>query len=211
MAKAIIFDFWGTIVDNGTYSPLRQSYGILRPRMDFSQFVQKFEQALMTQTFDEQAKGFTAVCEALEVPPKPFIIDKLIGLWNKNRMMAKVYPETASVLQALKDKKYKLCLLSNTDSLITQVIERFDLAKYFDEKFLSYETGMLKTDEELPAKIIRTLKVKKEDLVIVGDSIETDIEFAEKTGIKGILVDRKGTREYKNKIKDLTELEKNLE
>ena len=153
MAKAIIFDFWGTIVDNGTYSPLRQSYSILRPQMNFSEFVQKFEQALMTQTFDEQAKGFTAVCEALEVPPKPFIIDKLIGLWNKNRMMAKLYPETISILQALKDKKYKLCLLSNTDSLITQVIERFDLAKYFDEKFLSYETGMLKTDEELPAKI----------------------------------------------------------
>mgnify|MGYP001567253348 CR=1 FL=1 len=110
MAKVILFDFWGTLVDNGTYSPLRQSYDILRPRMNFSEFVQAFEKAFMTKKFDEQAKGFAEVCDAIELPQKSFIIDKLIGLWNKNRMLAKLYPETISVLQALKDKKYNSAL-----------------------------------------------------------------------------------------------------
>ena len=211
MIKAILFDFWGTIVDNGTYSPLRQSYAILRPRMEFSEFVQIFEKTMMTKTFEEQAQGFAEVCDALGIPQKSFVIDKLIGLWNKNRMMAKLYPETASVLEALKNKKYKLCVISNTDRLIQQVIERFELAKYFDQMFLSYETGMLKTDEEFMTAVLKKLKLKKDDVIIVGDSVETDMLCAENAGIKGVLVDRKGTREYKLKIPNLTEVEKILE
>lgn len=211
MVKVILFDFWGTLVDNGTYSPLRQSYAILRPRMEFSEFVQIFEKTIMTRKFDEQAKGFEAICDALGLPSKPFIIDKLIGLWNKNRLLAKLYPETMDVIAALKKKKYKLAIVSNTDSLIQQVIERLELDKYFDEMFLSYETELLKTEKELMEIILKKMKAKKEDVVMVGDSVETDMVCAENAGIKGILVDRKGTREYKIKIKDLTELENALE
>src|SRR3989344_3533256 len=116
MTKAILFDFWGTLVENGTYSPLRQSYALLRPRMPFGEFAETFEKAFMTKKFDEQTQGFNAVCEALQIPAKPFIIDKLIGLWNKNRMLAKLYPETTKVLEELKKKGYKLCLVSNTDA-----------------------------------------------------------------------------------------------
>lgn len=210
MVKAILFDFWGTLVDNGTYSPLRQSYGILRARMSFSDFVQAFEKAFMTKKFDEQSQGFAEACNALGIPVKSFVTDKLIGLWNKNRMLAKLYPETIDVLAALKEK-YQLCLVSNTDALIQQVIERLDLAKYFDKTFFSFETGLLKTDKELIDSVVKKLKLKKEDLVMVGDSIETDIAFAENAGIKAVLVDRKGNREYKLKIKDLTELQKVLE
>ena len=132
MTKAILFDFWGTLVDNGTYSPLRQSYSILRPRMEFSAFVEHFERTFMTKKFDEQIQGFAEVCIALNIPAKEFIIDKLIGIWNKNRMLAKPYPETITVLQELKQKKYKLGLVSNTDQHIHQVLERLDLAQYFD-------------------------------------------------------------------------------
>ncbi len=211
MAKVILFDFWGTLVDNGTYSPLRQSYALLRARMEFSEFVHVFEKTMMTTKFDEQAQGFGAVCDALGIPQKSFVIDKLIGLWNKNRMMAKLYPETISVLEALKAKKYKLAIVSNTDSLIQQVIERFELDKYFDQMFLSYETGMLKTDEELMPIILKKMKAKKEDVLMVGDSVETDMLCAENAEIKGVLVDRKGTREYKLKIPNLSEVEKILE
>ena len=211
MAKAILFDFWGTLVDNGTYSPLRQSYNILRARMPFSEFVQKFEGAFMTKKFEEQAQGFSEACDALGIPVKSFVIDKLIGLWNKNRMLAKLYPETVQVLEELKGKKYKLAIISNTDQLITQVIEKFSIAKYFDETFFSCEMGLLKTDKKMFEQAIKKLGVKKDDVVVVGDSIETDIVGAESAGLKAVLVDRKDNREYKLKIKSLTDLGKVLE
>ncbi|MBW3002391.1 HAD family hydrolase [Candidatus Woesearchaeota archaeon] len=208
MAKAVLFDFWGTLVENGTYSPLRQTYNILRVRMKFSDFVIKTESVLMTKPHEDQTSAFTEVCQAFNIEPKPFIIDKLIGVWNKNKLLAKLYPETINVLEELKKKKYKLAIVSNSpNNSVEPVIEKFGLGKYFDVVALSWETGYLKTDKELFENTLKKLKVKKEDALMVGDSIPTDIEGAKNAGVNAILVDRKGSREWPEKIKDLTELD----
>ena len=205
MIKAILFDLWGTIVENGTYSPLRQSYSVIRPRMDFGEFVIKFERAFMTKQFKEQADGFVAACEALGVPARSFIIEKLVGIWNKNRMFAKLYPETLSVLSELK-MKYKLALVSNCDSFTPQVIERLELNKYFDCTVFSFETQMLKTDEGFYDTALKKLNVKKTEALVVGDSLETDIAGAKAAELGAVLIDRSGRREYSPKIKTLNEL-----
>ncbi len=208
MVKAVLFDFWGTLAENGTYSPLRQTYNILRVRMKFSDFVIKTESVLMTKPYEDQTSAFTAVCQAFNIEPKPFIIDKLIGVWNKNKLLSQLYPDTIQVLEELKKAKYKLAIVSNCpNNSVEPVIEKFGLGKYFDAVLLSWETGYLKTDKELFALAMKKLKVKKkEDVLMVGDSIPTDIEGAKNAGINAILVDRKGTREWPEKIKDLTEL-----
>ena len=208
MVKAVLFDFWGTLVENGTYSPLRQTYNILRARMRFSEFVIKTESVLMTKPYEDQASAFTAVCKEFNIEPKPFIIDKLIGIWNKNKLLAQLYPDTIKVLEELKKAKYKLAIVTNCpNNSVEPVIEKFGLGKYFDAVLMSWETGYLKTDKELFALAMAKLKVKKkEDVLMVGDSIPTDIEGAKNAGINAILVDRKGTREWPEKIKDLTQL-----
>ncbi|MBD3304616.1 HAD-IA family hydrolase [Candidatus Woesearchaeota archaeon] len=207
MAKAVLFDFWGTLVENGTYSPLRQTYNILRVRMKFSDFVIKTEEVLMTKPYEDQKTAFTEVCKAFNIEPKPFIIDKLIGVWNKNKLLAKLYPETIDVLEDLKKKKYKLAIISNCpNNSVEPVIEKFGLGKYFDAVMLSWQTGHLKTDTELFEETLKKLKAKKEDTLMVGDSIPTDIEGAKKAGVNAILVDRKGKKEWPEKIKDLTEV-----
>ena len=148
------------------------------------------------------------MCQAFNIEPKPFIIDKLIGVWNKNKLLSQLYPDTIQVLEELKKAKYKLAIVSNCpNNSVEPVIEKFGLGKYFDAVLLSWETGYLKTDKELFALAMKKLKVKKkEDVLMVGDSIPTDIEGAKNAGINAILVDRKGTREWPEKIKDLTEL-----
>lgn len=212
MVKAILFDFWGTLAENGTYSPLRQTYNILRARMRFSDFVIKTEQVLMTKKYEDQNAAFTELCKEFNIDPKPFIIDKLIGIWNKNKLLAKLYPETIDTLEELKKEGYKLAIISNSPSnSVEPVIEKFELNKYFDAIILSWETGTLKTDKEMFATAMKKLKVrKKEDVLMVGDSMPTDMEGAKNAGIKSVLVDRKDSRDYPDKIKDLTELKEFL-
>jgi len=48
-------------------------------------------------------------------------------------------------------------------------------------------------------------------LVMVGDSIDSDIKSAEKAGIKGILVDRRNVREHSVKVLSLEEVQKIVE
>jgi len=208
MAKAILFDFWGTLVENGTYSPLRQTYNILRVRMRFSDFVVKTEKVLMTKKYEDQTTAFADLCKAFNLNLKQFVIDKLIGVWNKNKLLAKPYPETVQVLEDLKKEGYKLAIVSNCpNDSVEPVIEKFELGKYFDAVLLSWETGYLKTDKEMYAEAMKKLKIRKKDNVLmVGDSIPTDIEGAKNAGIKAVLVDRKDSRDFPDKIKDLTEL-----
>jgi FMN phosphatase YigB (HAD superfamily) len=211
MVKAVFFDFWGTLVENGTYSPLKQSFSILRVRMPFSQFAEQFERALMTKSYEDQATAFTEVCKAFNVNPIPIVIEKLIGVWNKNRLLSKIYPDTIDTLKALKEKKIKIALISNApNNNVEPVLERFGMKDLFDGIFISYNEGKLKTDG-LFETAMKKLKLKKDDVISIGDSIETDIKGAEAVGIKAYLLDRKGKREFANKIQSLTEIIKLVE
>lgn len=206
MTKAIFFDFWGTLAENGTYSPLKQTFRILRVRMPFGQFAEQFERMFFTKSFEDQVEAFTQVCIAFNCPPKPFIIDKLVGVWNKNKLLAKLYPDTLNTLKTLKEKGFKLYLVSNSQSnTIEPLLEKFGMTDLFDGLFISYAQGCLKTDG-LFDKAIEKTGFAKEDIISVGDALETDIRGAEKAGIHAILLDRRNNREFPHKVMELTEL-----
>lgn len=211
MVKAVFFDFWGTLVENGTYSPLKQSYAILRLRVPFGEFVEQFEKVVMTKEYPDQAAAFTAACQSFNVPTYPIVIEKLIGVWNKNRLLAKTYEDTIPALKALKEKKIKIALISNApQNSVEQVLERYNMAELFDAILISANEGKLKT-EGLFEDALKKLKVKKGDVIAIGDSIETDIKGAEAAGIKAYLIDRRGKREHDNKIQGLAEVMKLVE
>jgi len=206
--KAIIFDLWGTLVDSGS-SSLRDVKIILRNRDDFGVYVQKLEKVFMTKKTESLEEGFREVCKAFDCPDKPFIIERLVGVWNKAWLLSKKYEETDEILEELKGK-YKLILVSNTDSISgNKAIEKHDLAKYFDVIKLSADEGKLK--EEMFKDVIKELKLKPENVTVVGDSMESDIHGAKNAGVRGILVDRRSKREYEDKILTLKELKEKLE
>ena len=205
MAKILLFDWWGTLVNNGTYSPLRQTYQLLRPRMKFGDFVHRFEDVFMTQRFETQEEAFHSVFDALNVRPKAFVMDKLIGIWNKNRLLGQEYEDTAQALAQLKTD-YTLVLCTNAECFLETIFDKFDWMNLFDKKFLSYEAGELKQSGALITHAITELGAQPADVIYIGDSIETDIEGAQAAGIRAILVDRKGRREYDDKVANLLDL-----
>lgn len=208
--KAVLFDFWGTLAENGCYSPLKQTYLLLRQTIPFGDFVATFEKAAMTTEFKEQKEAFEEACKALGAKYDDELIDRLVGLWNKNKILAKPYPETATVLNNLKKKGIKLALVSNSLMSNTDfVLEKYQLDQYFDKIMLSCKYGLLKNNG-LITEALKELKVNKDEAIMVGDSIESDIEPAEQEGVKALLVDRRDNREYPNKIKTLDEIEKQI-
>ena len=210
MIKGVIFDLWGTLVDNGVRSPLYETYKIIRPRMAYTDFVPKFEQAVMTQDFKSQTEAFEEGFKALDVMPKDWLIDKLVGVWNSNTILSKLYDETIEVIEGLKKKKLKLAIISNLPSFSAQVIEKFNLDKYFDTIILSYDAGILKTNPKMFEQVLKKIKLQRHEVLMVGDSMETDVAGAILAGVKPILLDRKNKRVYEDRILDLKELDKYL-
>jgi len=208
MAKAIVFDFWGTLVENGTYSPIRQVKRILRlDDMPFSDYVIRLEKAMMLKKYESLKEAFEAVAAEFKIRINEYQLNMLVGLWNKNWLLAKPYPEAEKVLSELK-KKYTLILISNTDNFsVEPVLQKFDFSKYFDKILLSYEQGSLKTEGRMLESALSEMGIPKDEVVVVGDSMESDIMPAERAGMKAVLVDRKERRtEISLRIKNLEEL-----
>ena len=210
MVKAIFFDFWGTLVENGVWSPIKQVKNILRINLPFPEYVVRMEKAMMTQAFPSLKEAFQAICTEFSLEADDKQMDELIGIWNKSWMLAHPYEEVEKVLEELQTK-YDLYLISNTDSTsILNVIEKFSLDQYFKKKFLSFDLGTIKTDPEFLETVLRETKLKKEECMVVGDSLQSDVIAAEKAGIKAVLVDRRDKRDFHLKIKNLNELKEIL-
>ncbi len=207
MKQVIIFDFWGTLVENGVLTPLKQvKYALGLDDMPYAEFVVRLERAAMTSTASSIADMFEKIFREFGSKPLPNQMDYLVGLWNKNWLMAQVYPEVIKVLEELKNTS-RLVLISNTDSIsVKSVMEKFKLEKYFDLILLSCETGLLKNDAELYQKIFDGLHVSPADCLAVGDSIETDMEAARQANVDAVLIDRRNKRQFNPRIKDLQEL-----
>jgi FMN phosphatase YigB (HAD superfamily) len=206
----LVFDLQGTLIENGVFpSPLKQVQYILRIDIPFSDFVMRFEKVFMTRKYESLKEGFIAICEEFHLIPKEYLIDKLIGLWNTNKLLAKLYPDTLQSLEELRGR-HKLVLLANIDCFSKDIIERYKLNEYFDRMVLSCDTGFLKNDKKFYNTIMDAFDIKPADMVMIGDSIESDMDTAKGLGIKGILVDRKNRREYDPKVLSLNELSVHL-
>ena len=211
MIKAVLFDFWGTLVENGVWSPIKQVKNILELKLPFPEYVVRMERAMMTSKFDNLKQSFENVCKEFQIEINNEKIETLVGMWNKNWMLAQPYEEIKEVLKGLK-KNYKLILVSNTDCFsISKVMEKFALEELFDKIFLSCEVGLIKTDKSFFKHVLSDLGLTVDDVVMVGDSIQSDVMAAKRIGMKAVLIDRRNTRDYHPKIKSLKELGKVLE
>ncbi|MFH1173561.1 MAG: HAD family hydrolase [archaeon] len=209
--RTLLFDLHGTLIENGVYpSPLKQVRYFLRLHMQYSDFVKKFEDVMMRQAFPTLKDAFLEVAKAFDMELSEFQFEKLIGMWNKNKLLARPFPETIQALKELRSRGYKLVILSNCDCFTKEIVEKYQLEKYVDGIFLSCDTGMLKHEPAFFEHVLNQVKAKKEDAVMVGDSIESDMRSAELAGIQGILIDRKDSRKYTPSIRSLHELEEKL-
>ena len=89
MIKVLFFDFWGTLVENGVWSPIKQVRTILGIKAPFSEYVVRMEKVVMTKNFDSLREAFQALCADFTVLCTEEQLDSLVGMWNKSWMLAK--------------------------------------------------------------------------------------------------------------------------
>tara|TARA_Y100000310_G_C20534798_1_gene740328 strand:+ start:356 stop:988 length:633 start_codon:yes stop_codon:yes gene_type:complete len=208
MVKAILFDFWGTLVEQGVWSPVKQVRNILGIGMPFSEYITRMESSFMTREFPSLKDGFENMCFEFGLSPQEKKTEDLIGLWNKSWMLAEPYPETIESLKKLREN-HKLVLFCNADNFsVNQVLDKFGLREIFDHIFFSYELGLIKTDNLFFKTVLNKIGLEPADCILVGDSIQSDIIPGRRADLDVILVDRKNNRDFHPKIKTLTDLEK---
>ncbi|MFW9878655.1 MAG: HAD family hydrolase [Candidatus Thorarchaeota archaeon] len=113
----------------------------------------------------------------------------LFNQFNKYKdAESSIYNGIDNLIRKLHDKKLRLAILTNNKSQYAEeVLEKFNLTKYFDIIMGFNEVTEVKPSPEGILKILDKWKIKTSDTIFIGD-MTTDIEAGKSANVKMVCV-----------------------
>ncbi|WP_174727830.1 HAD family hydrolase [Mesobacillus harenae] len=110
---------------------------------------------------------------------------------QERRKLPFVYEETFETLDGLKET-YQLLLLTNgsPDLQKTKLEITSELVPYFDKIVISGDFGRGKPDPTIFEHALSLMNMNKDEVIMVGDNLMTDILGANRAGIKTVWINR---------------------
>ena len=212
--KAIIFDAYGTLFDvNSAAEKCKDKIG--HKWENFANYWRTTQlEYTWLRSLMNRHKDFWEITEdSLDKSMKAFSIDismrnELLNLYKK----LSPYSEVKKVLNSLKEKKYKIAILSNgTPSLLNELVISNNLGNIFDDIFSIEEVKIYKPDSKVYNIPIKKYQINKDEVVFLSANT-WDVSGGGNFGYNSIWVNRnKNIFDYldyepKNEIENLTQL-----
>ena len=190
--KAIIFDAYGTLFDvNSAAEKCKSKIG--DKWENFANFWRKTQlEYTWLRSLMGRHKDFWQITEdSLDKSMKAFKID--IGMKNELLDLYKIlspYSEVKETLEKLKEKQYKLAILSNgTPALLNELVKSNDLQNLFDDIFSIEEVKIYKPSSKVYDIPIKKYKMKKEDAAFLSANT-WDVSGGGNYGFSSVWVNR---------------------
>ena len=212
--KAIIFDAYGTLFDvNSAAEKCKDKIGDKwEPFANFWRTTQL--EYTWLRSLMGRHKDFWGITEdSLDKSMKAFNIDSSMKneLLNLYKILSP-YKEVQETLKALKEKKFKLAILSNgTPSLLNELVKSNNLNNLFDDLFSIEEVGIYKPDSKVYDLPINQYQIQKNEVVFLSANT-WDVSGGGNYGYNSIWVNRNNNifdnldYEPKHQIEDLRKL-----
>ena len=212
--KAIIFDAYGTLFDvNSAAEKCKDKIGD-----KWEGFANYWRTTQLEYTWlrslMKSHKDFWQVTEdSLDKSMKAYEIDssmrnELLDLYK----ILSTFKEVPEVLKSLKEKNFKLAILSNgTPDLLDELIKSNNLENIFDDIFSIEEVGVYKPDSKVYDIPIKKYNIKKNEVAFLSANT-WDVSGGGNYGFNSIWVNRNSNTfdnlDYvpKHQIKDLSKL-----
>ena len=212
--KAIIFDAYGTLFDvNSAAEKCKDKIGDKwEPFANFWRTTQ-LEYTWLRSLMGRHKDFWQVTEDSLDKSMKAFNIDSSMKneLLNLYKILSP-YKEVSETLKALKEKKFKLAILSNgTPSLLNELVKSNNLNNLFDDIFSIEEVGVYKPDSKVYDIPVKKYKIKKDEIAFLSANT-WDVSGGGNYGYQAIWVNRNNNffdnLDYKptNEIKSLKEL-----
>ena len=190
--KAIIFDAYGTLFDvNSAAEKCRSKIG--DKWESFANYWRKTQlEYTWLRSLMERHKDFWQITEdSLDKSMQAFNIDK--AMKNELLDLYKIlspYPEVKQTLEKLKEKKYKLAILSNgTPALLNELVKSNDLQNLFDDIFSIEEVKIYKPSSKVYDMPIKKYNIKKEEAAFLSANT-WDVSGGGNYGFSSVWVNR---------------------
>jgi FMN phosphatase YigB (HAD superfamily) len=188
--QGICLDLWNTIAttrhDPHPLAVLAEAFG-LDERAGWRRIL---EEAMMTRPLSGITEGLDAIQRVTgRSPAGRWSRRDLVLLWgaacNRNELFSDVRPALARLR-----RRYRIGIISNTQSFDLDVLRREGLPALVDDILLSSECGLLKPDPAMYHLAARRLGLAPSSLVMVGDSLADDVRGARAAGLRAIWLRR---------------------
>ena len=212
--KAIIFDAYGTLFD--VNSAAEKCKGKIGNKWEnFANYWRTTQlEYTWLRSLMKRHKDFWQITEdSLDKSMKVFNIDNSMKneLLNLYKVLS-TFPEVNEVLKKLKEKKYKIAILSNgTPSLINELVKSNNLDNMFDDIFSIEQVKVYKPDTKVYNIPIQKYKIQNDEVVFLSANT-WDISGGGNFGYNAVWVNRNSNvfdnldYEPKSKIGNLKEL-----
>ena len=215
--KAIIFDAYGTLFDvNSAAEKCKDKIG--KKWENFSNYwrTTQLEYTWLRNLMGRHKDFWQITEDSLDKSMKVFEIDSSmkIDLLNLYKILS-TFPEVKNALNILKEKKYKLAILSNgTPSLLNELVKSNNLDNIFDDVFSIEEVKAYKPDPKVYNIPIKKYQIQKNEVAYLSANT-WDVSASGNYGFNPIWVNRnnnifdnldfKPVNEIKN-LKDINNL-----
>jgi len=212
--KAIVFDAYGTLFD--VNSAAEKCKGKIGDKWEgFANFWRTTQlEYTWLRSLMKRHKDFWQVTEdSLDKSMKAFKIDSSMKseLLNLYKVLSP-YSEVNEVLKKLKEKNYKLAILSNgTPALLNELVNSNNLEDIFDDLFSIEEVGIYKPDSKVYDMPIKKYQIKKNEVTFLSSNT-WDVSGGGNYGYNAIWVNRNNSifdnLDYtpKNEVENLKQL-----
>lgn len=107
----------------------------------------------------------------------------------RSRKKLKLFKNTERTLLELRRRGKKVYLLSNAQALFTwPELSQTGLIPYFNDIFISSEHKMKKPARKFMEELLAKDAISRENAVMIGDNMDSDMAIAAKCGVDGILI-----------------------
>jgi 2-haloacid dehalogenase len=212
--KAIIFDAYGTLFDvNSAAEKCKDKIG--DKWEGFANFWRTTQlEYTWLRSLMKKHKNFWQITEdSLDKSMNVFNIDKsmrneLLDLYKT----LSTFPEVKVVLNKLKEKNYKLAILSNgTPALLNELVKSNNIENIFDDVFSIEEVGIYKPDSRVYDIPIKKYQIQKNEVAFLSANT-WDVSGGGNYGYNAIWVNRNNNifdnldYKAKNEVKNLNHL-----
>jgi 2-haloacid dehalogenase len=212
--KAIIFDAYGTLFDvNSAVKKCKDKIGDKWEGFANYWRTTQLEYTWLRSLMDRHKDFWQVTEDSLDKSMKAFKIDssmrgELLDLYK----ILSTFPEVKEVLNNLKEKNYKLAILSNgTPSLLNELVKSNNLDSIFDDIFSIEEVGIYKPSSKVYDIPIKKFKIQKDEVVFLSANT-WDVSGGGNYGYNSVWVNRNNnifdSLDYipQNQVKNLGEL-----
>lgn len=123
---------------------------------------------------------------------------------DHRRRLQRLMPDAREILARLKPKARLGLLTNGAPDLQREKITASGLGPCFDAIAISGEHGIGKPNPEIFFRLLDELKVRASDAVMVGNSLERDIQGAKNAGIRSVWIQIPGSEEPADVLPDHT-------